>query len=254
MSGYYEGPREDMVINLSDAFCWTRMGDYSGQPARLVVKRKELERQANDGVFWWGFGEPPNRVGEVCRTICLLIDAGVTPRVRFSWSRAAERAAENQLDIFEQKDPPDARWVFRQFVPMCGQGEQKSIPKNVIMTRAVNQPPYFALVCRSTEPLEEKRLSHIDLRKVMNLRPDGQRVGQLANQQITAVLVPRDNPQARLKPFRVVFEAELVEPYCVDLLDPKELHKDHIRELDDVSVSGVVDRSLRFVKRVGEEC
>lgn len=36
--------------------CWSRMQAEAGQSLDAIVRRKELEREANGGLFLWGVG------------------------------------------------------------------------------------------------------------------------------------------------------------------------------------------------------
>ncbi len=42
-----------------DIVCWTRMQAESGQDLLNIVRRKEIERRANGGIFFWGVGNAP---------------------------------------------------------------------------------------------------------------------------------------------------------------------------------------------------
>lgn len=37
-------------------FCWTKMGTEAGQPLETILRRKEFERKAGNGIFAWGIG------------------------------------------------------------------------------------------------------------------------------------------------------------------------------------------------------
>jgi hypothetical protein len=37
-------------------FVWTKMGAESGEGLAQIVRRKEGERVAGRGIFWWGIG------------------------------------------------------------------------------------------------------------------------------------------------------------------------------------------------------
>jgi len=45
----------------SEILCWSRMQAEGGQQLNEIVRRKELERAANNGLFCWGVGNAPNR-------------------------------------------------------------------------------------------------------------------------------------------------------------------------------------------------
>ena len=44
-----------------NAFVWTKIQAEAGQSIKRILNRKELERQASDGTFWWGIGESRSR-------------------------------------------------------------------------------------------------------------------------------------------------------------------------------------------------
>src|SRR5438132_11784955 len=39
-----------------DVFCWTKMQAEAGQPLDMILRRKEVERAAGGGLFFWGIG------------------------------------------------------------------------------------------------------------------------------------------------------------------------------------------------------
>src|SRR5258706_16407972 len=41
---------------LPELFCWTRFGTEAGQSVEQIFARKEQERAANAGTFFWGIG------------------------------------------------------------------------------------------------------------------------------------------------------------------------------------------------------
>ena len=47
-----------------DAFVWTKMGVESGEDLAKIIRRKESERIAGRGIFWWGIG---NSLGAAVR-------------------------------------------------------------------------------------------------------------------------------------------------------------------------------------------
>jgi hypothetical protein len=47
-----------------NAFVWTKMGVESGEGLAQIVRRKEVERIAGRGIFWWGIG---NSLGPAVR-------------------------------------------------------------------------------------------------------------------------------------------------------------------------------------------
>ena len=69
------------MIEIPSTFCLTKVGRYSGQEAPQILRRKELERQAGNGVFWWGVGESK------CCSIDHLRKRTTPPKVFFVWQR-----------------------------------------------------------------------------------------------------------------------------------------------------------------------
>jgi hypothetical protein len=52
----------------SEILCWSRMQAEAGQELAAIMARKELERLAGDGLFFWGIGNAPSRaVGQLAR-------------------------------------------------------------------------------------------------------------------------------------------------------------------------------------------
>jgi len=42
---------------IPDQFVWTKMQTNAGESLENIIRRKELERKAGNGIFWWGVGE-----------------------------------------------------------------------------------------------------------------------------------------------------------------------------------------------------
>src|SRR5258708_5572604 len=70
---------------LPVAFCWTRFGPEAGEPFMDILARKDAERQAGDGVFFWGIG---SAVGRALEALITLVDE---PEVLFSPIAGAPR-------------------------------------------------------------------------------------------------------------------------------------------------------------------
>ena len=63
---------------IPDRFVWTKMQAAGDEPVEKILRRKELERQAGNGVFRWGIGESK------ATAIERLIRMNSTPEVLFS--------------------------------------------------------------------------------------------------------------------------------------------------------------------------
>ncbi len=80
-------PKEDDGI-----VCWSRMQAEAGQQLDAIISRKELERQANAGMFVWGVGNAPARLTRV------LARAGKPVRAVFSIMKSKPRRIDALAD------------------------------------------------------------------------------------------------------------------------------------------------------------
>ena len=207
------------MLELPPAFCLTKIGRYSGQEAPQILRRKELERQAGDGVFWWGVGESK------CPAIAHLRKRMRPPKVLFIWQRQ------------HAKQPKAARLLFETYERGVEKGY--SIPEHVLMARSeVKKGSYFALVCRGARPLTESINVKLNLARYLNLKNDGQVGNRPGSNQNTLVLVENPRQPTEIDSYTVIFEAELVEPFCVRLSGARELSMGEADRLDDVTKSG----------------
>jgi hypothetical protein len=74
--------------NSDEYVCWSRMQAEAGQPLETIVARKELERQAGDGVFLWGVGNAPAAVTS------LLAKARLPVRAIFSIMKSRPKSID----------------------------------------------------------------------------------------------------------------------------------------------------------------
>ena len=72
-------------IPLPQCFVWTRFGTEAGQSISDILRRKEKERAANGGIFYWGIG---NAVGP---SILELLRRTDEPEVLFSPIKSAPK-------------------------------------------------------------------------------------------------------------------------------------------------------------------
>src|SRR4051794_24733355 len=94
---------------LPRVFCWTRFGAEAGEPIERIIERKETERCANGGTFFWGIGNSiAPAITELVRRVrapeVLLSpiksrprNIDVTPRCVVRWT-----VAEDLMGITEQ--------------------------------------------------------------------------------------------------------------------------------------------------------
>ena len=201
------------MMNFPRAFCWQRIGPYSEQTTNLVVYRKNLERLAGGGVYWWGHG---------IRGICESIDPHLI--IALKRSKYPPRVLFSPMKKEEPDQIARGRRIF--FEAETKDGTRYELPPHVIMTRNLDEkPPYFALVCSSSEPLNPVPVGIIEniyVRDYRSLRKTGkpsERNLKGAGQRTTMV-IEGSGSKRRLADdgYPVLFQADLIKPYCVELV------------------------------------
>lgn len=179
-------------------FCWTKFGTEAGEPIDSIVARKEAERQANGGIFYWGIGN------SIAPGVIEALRRGIAPEVLFSPIKTKPR----HIDV---SPPFVVRW--RGGVTLLG--EHFELPDVVRVTSASTRTSHYALVCDSAAPLRLGELGHIDAGSLRNIG-SGRRLGA---SQITSVVERSGLPEGRI--YTVALRARLVEPYFVRLTNPE---------------------------------
>lgn len=189
---------------------WTRFGTEAGQSISDILRRKEKERAANGGVFYWGIG---NAVGP---SILELLRRADEPEVLFSPIKSAPR----KEDVL-----PEAvvAWTAAEGLD----GEPHRLPVWSLITSRFNigRPRHHALVCKSefsfadetlvaTENVE--RIAISELTNLVTGRP-------LGASQVTAVVQRGVRAGLSLAEYDVSFRARLVPPYFVQLSEPRPI-------------------------------
>ena len=219
------------MTNLPRAFCWQRIGPYSEQTPNLVLYRKNLERLAGDGVYWWGHG-----IGGICESIDPHLIKAVKqtehpPKVLFSpMKRDADQPAQGRRIFFEA---------------VTKDGSRYELPPHVIMTRnSGDKPSYFALICSSEEPLDPapRRIIHkINVTNYRSIYKTGERSERNLKGagQRTTMVIERSGSERRFAAdgYPVIFQAKLIWPYCVQLVykSSEKLKPPDRKALDDIS-------------------
>jgi hypothetical protein len=196
-------------VTLPACFCWTRFGTEAGQTINEIFERKEQERTANGGVFFWGVG---NAIGPSMRE---LLRCTAIPEVLFSPIRSVPRLAD-------AKPPAVVAWTAAVTLG----GEPFQLPEHSLVTSRYdpNAPREsgYALVCFSPRPLNESRCDEqIALAGLRNLRT-GRPVGA---SQVTAIVKSMSIAVAETPKYEVLIRAKLVEPYFLRLRGPLLLSK-----------------------------
>jgi len=196
-------------VTLPTCFCWTRFGTEAGQAIDQIVERKEQERAANGGLFFWGIG---NALGPSIRE---LLRRTTNPEVLFSPIKSLPRSVDSQPAAV-------VAWTAAETLA----GEPFQLPGHSLVTSRYdpNAPreSSYALVCFSPRPLNESRCDErIAFAGLRNLRT-GRPVGA---SQVTAVVKSMSIAVAERPRYEVWIRAKLVEPYFLRLRGPLLLSK-----------------------------
>lgn len=194
-------------LHLPALFCWTRFGAEAGQPIDQILRRKEQERSANNGVFLWGIG---NAVGPGIRELVRRCDS---PEVLFSPIIGTAR-----------KEDVTPESVVAWTLGETHDGREYSLPSCSLVTsrQSVSSPKaaHYALVCFSGESLVPCSpgwtLAFNTLRNLVS----GSQVGA---SQVTAVVARDSEALMKGRAYEVAFRAHLVYPYFIRLRQPVAL-------------------------------
>jgi len=195
-------------MSLPECFCWTRFGTEAGQSASQILARKEQERSANRGVFFWGIG---NAIGPSMLELLRQTD---TPQALFSPIRSAPR---------QQDATPSTVVSWNEASTL--DGERYQLPHHSLITSRFDhikpRSKHYALVCYSEAPLipdvAPEQLHFAGLRNLLTDRPVGA-------SQVTAVVRLRQTLAHETGPtYRVALRVQLRPPYFIVLSTPKPL-------------------------------
>ena len=195
----------------------------AGQPLQDIVFRKELEREAGHGLFFWGIGNP---LGE---NLSRLVARAREPIVLFSLMRSRPKRLDSK---------PDAILLWTAYRETGG--AVRPLPKHaLVLSRASTERGikrrHYALVCRSGESLRLEHYGALDATHFRNLGSTAPRVGA---SQVTAVVEhvsrqpakslaedPNSTSQQHAKgiQYAVNMRARLVAPFFVSLARPRVL-------------------------------
>jgi hypothetical protein len=185
--------------DLPTFFCWTRFGTEAGEPIGSILHRKEMERLANDGIFYWGIGN------SVAPAVAALIERVAAPEVLFSPIKSRPRA----VDVAPAS-------VVRWHEATTLAGDRIKLPDTIRVTSRPSRS-HYALVCSVTDPLDAAhfgRLFFSELRNLVSGHPLGaSQVTAVVSREVDAVPHGDDG-------YVVALRARLVEPYFVRLASP----------------------------------
>jgi hypothetical protein len=210
----------------------------AGQSLEEIVHRKELERLAGGGLFFWGVG---NGLGS---NLTRLLARDPAPSILFSIMKGKPRRADVN---------PSGVLVWASYVDSGGR--LQPLPRTaLVLSRAATtlseKRRHYALVCESSTPLRLERLGALNSAHFRNLGSSAPSVG---SSQVTAVIehvasdysgVVRGEGGIELgRPLGAQYDVNLVaqmaKPYFVRLAQPKLISADMRLRLGSIRSSGL---------------
>lgn len=201
---------------LPSTFCWTKMQGEAGQALDVILSRKNIERSAGSGVFFWGVGNSLRpRIGA-------LVRAGAAIQVFFSPMRSKPK----RIDL-----DPELLFCWTKYTDL--NGTTNTIPLHALVlsrgsTSRGSKTAHYAMVCHSSEPLSLKPIARVDISHCRNWQSNNPRVG---SSQVSAVLEHHSDSGVGIS-YHVTARATLAAPYFITLSHPLLLRQDGKRELD----------------------
>ncbi len=197
-----------------DLVCWSRMHAEAGESLEEIVERKELERAATGGTFFWGVGNAP---GPIVRQM-----AKRQMPVRAIFSRMKSRPSA--LDT-----SPRSIVIWRRYIDL--DGTVRPLPDGALITSRGNsnrgpKQSHYALICHSHDPLELRHGKPFDPKAFRNV---GGRQRPVGASQVTVLLfrVLDDGPSD----YEANILARLHGSYWVRLNDPRALMESEVDTL-----------------------
>jgi hypothetical protein len=203
---------------------WTRMHAEAGQGLHSILERKERERVAGNGLFFWGVGNPPSKL------IKPLARIGEPISVVFSRMKSKPKAIDEN---------PTTTVVWRRYIDR--EEKLQLLPPHVLITSrgesaGRTKTVHYALQCFSPEPLR------INLERTKfnptNYRNAGGTGALIGNSQVTALLVQQEEKQtSSANEYSVDLRAMLTGSYWVKLVDPLPLDQKAQKLIDSSDIS-----------------
>lgn len=212
-------PERPLADHRDEYVCWSRMQAEAGQALSEIVARKERERRAGNGTFFWGVGNAPATITSA------LARTAAPVRAVFSIMKSQPRAVDLS---------PSSTVVWRRYLDAWG--TERSLPAHALVTsRGETQSgakrAHYALVCYSDDPLILLYGEPFDPAAFRNAGGTGAPVG---SSQVTALLRRVQEVQSGAL-YEANFTAWLTGSYWVRLTDPLRLDRGQNERLAQVS-------------------
>lgn len=224
--------RDQRVLPVDEYVCWSRMQAEAGQGLDAIVRRKECERQAGGGLFFWGVGNAPSTA------IAALARLKIPVPAVFSVMKSKPK----RIDV-----SPSRTVVWRRYFDE--QGFERNLPCSSIVTSRGDsatgaKTKHYALMCRSDQPLTLQEGHRFDPAAFRNVGKVG---GPVGASQVTALLRQVDDPRPDAD-YRVNLAAWLTGGYWVRLSDPREITAEENHQIG--NFNGTCDAWLKLARHV----
>ena len=187
----------------------------AGQSLEAIVTRKDLEREAGEGLFCWGIGNAPPR------SLCDVVRRGPDIDVVFSMMKSRPKSSDVA---------PSGLIVWRSYFDY--EGEERALPPSVLLTSGpkAGGRAHYALMCRAGQALKLADLGAFDPTAYLNVSEAARPVGA---SQVTALLRRVAGEQENAG-YRINLRASLANSSWVKLGKPLELSARRRGELSEV--------------------
>lgn len=199
-------------------FCWTKYGVESGKSEDEILLLKENERINNiNNIFLWGIG---NSLLNQCK---YFIDNNIEKlKVVFTPMLAKPKA----IDI-----SPDSllAWLFYKDI----NGIIKELPESSIVisrghTDYSHKKKHYALLVSSKKSLLNQKIDEIiDYAQVRNFLSKK----MVGFSQVTSIVSLHNSIVGKSKIYSIGMIADLISPFCVELVNGIEIKKDEVKFL-----------------------
>ena len=190
----------------AEIICWSRMQAESGQGLEQIVARKEREREAGEGLFFWGVGNAPSTVTRA------LAKTETSIPVIFSTMKSRPKKVDTN---------PSAISVWETYFDY--NGIERPLPRHALITSKAYtasgpKKRHYALMCLSKKPLKLSTGVGFDPSAYRNC---GANEGKIGPSQVTA-LVKKKFPFGTSQ-YEENLSAQLTGSYWVKLGRPTQL-------------------------------
>ncbi|MCP1292975.1 MULTISPECIES: hypothetical protein [Chromobacterium] len=204
--------------SVPDIFCWTKMGAEAGQTLDAIIRRKELERLAGNGVFAWGIGNSLGTSVDLARQM--------SPSGRVDVLFTPMKSPPKQIDA-----SPSQTFLWLYYIE--SDGRIASLPGHLLITSrgGEHKKAHYALLCHSESSIEDDVLEHYIYAASARNLASSNRIG---SSQVTSVVrYGLDAVAPDDAPYKVAFRAalhqqgflKLVSPVCLEGAIAKLYHQ-----------------------------